>query len=656
MNSPAQAFARARRYLTFQRGASTLAITAGVLIGAVSVGYLIVAALMLDLFVHQGRAVTGPSETPAAVLQWSARHLSPEAQQEMLAQLQRGSGIGLARLAARCDDRWYGPLITAPAAAFAFTRSSGSWLAGLIARLLTLAVVHPTLALIMAWAAAQATADASHRLRRSIYVHSLRLGRLTLRGQAGDAFSAFTRDLEAVQDGLYTFLTTTIKEPARFLMVLVFLLLVDSAEGIPWLAFTGLILVLIAWLLGGEFANYFRQRERRASALAAEHMAQLQESLQLTRLVKGYGLDAFNLARVERQLAKYGASARVRFLARALFRHMLVLLAVCGAAVLAYVVGWNLLGGEMSWARALIVLVALASLYLPLRRLLASQRVLDSARRGAQAVFKFLESQADVRQVVGAELLQPLRDKLEFQKVTLRPLASSEPLLDQVSFTIHAGEHVALVGQDEESKRALAFLLPRFVDPTEGEIRIDGHRLPYVTLESLRLNVMLVLQDDLVFTDTAANNIGGGDPSYPLPKIIEAAKLAHAHKFIQALPEGYETVIGDLGHTLTLSEKYRIALARAILRDPALVVIEEPDVPLDDDTKTYLDDTMSRFLPGRTAIFIAHRLSTIRAATRVFLLHKGRLEAEGTHRELLQRSERYLHLQYLEFNVFAADA
>lgn len=652
MNSPTQAFARARRYLSFQRGSCVLAVTAAVLLGVVHVGYLAVAGLLLDLFVYQGRA-----SVPAdAITAWTERWLDTEQAAYVRAAWDSGQGIGLVSLAVRSEGAWHGRLVSG-LAQFDWTRDNHSLLVGLLVAVGCLAILHAAFNLTMTWSAARATTDASHRLRRSVYVHSLRLGRLTLLGRSGsDVASTFIRDLEAVQEGLFTSLTTRVKEPARFLMTLAFMLAVDSATGLPWLAATGLILALLGWLIGGELANYYRQRERRASAVAADQMAQLQESLHLTRLVKGFGLDAFNQARVERQLHRYGESVRQRYLARAWFRQMLVMMGCLAVAVLAYVVGWNLLGGEMSWSRAVTVLIALATMYPPLRRVLATQRVLDGARKGAQAVFRFLEQQADVRQVVGAALLPPMRERLDFQQVTLRESPGGEPLLDRVSFTIHAGERIALVGQDERSKRALTFLLPRFLDPEEGEIRIDGQRLPFVTLESLRLNIGLVLQDDLVFTDTVANNIGGGDPSYPLPKIIEAAKLAHAHKFIQALPDSYQTIIGDLGHPLSLSEKFRIALARVILRDPALVIIEEPAESLDEDTKTYLDDTMARFLPGRTAIFIAHRLSTIQQASRVFLLHKGKLEAVGTHRELLQRSERYRHIQYLEFNIFADES
>jgi ATP-binding cassette subfamily B protein len=174
-----------------------------------------------------------------------------------------------------------------------------------------------------------------------------------------------------------------------------------------------------------------------------------------------------------------------------------------------------------------------------------------------------------------------------------------------------------------------------------------------VTLDSLRAQIAVVLQHNLVFHDTVANNIGCGDPAYTLPQIIEAAKMAHAHHFIQKLPRGYETAIGEQGHSLSIGEQFQIALARAILRDPALLIVEEPETPLDDDVKSLLDDTFARLLPGRTAIFLPHRLSTIRSCDRIFLLHKGRLEAAGDHRHLLSQNQLYRHLHYLEFSEMA---
>ncbi len=207
---------------------------------------------------------------------------------------------------------------------------------------------------------------------------------------------------------------------------------------------------------------------------------------------------------------------------------------------------------------------------------------------------------------------------------------------------------------DEEAKTALVCLIPRLIDPKVGRVRVDGVDLRDVTLESVRAQVATVLQADLVFSDTVLANIALGDPSYDLPRVIEAAKVAHAHHFIQDLPHGYDTVIGPLGEYLKPDQQYRIALARAFLHDPSIVIIEEPDAALDEDTKSYVDDTVARLAPGRTLIMLPHRLSTIRSSDRVILLHNGRLEAVGHPRRGQGRSKLFRHLQYVEFNQFAA--
>jgi ATP-binding cassette, subfamily B, bacterial len=199
-------------------------------------------------------------------------------------------------------------------------------------------------------------------------------------------------------------------------------------------------------------------------------------------------------------------------------------------------------------------------------------------------------------------------------------------------------------------------LLLRFVDPAQGSIKIDGRDLRSVTLESLRTQIAVVRCDDLVFNDTVLNNIGCGDTGYSVPQVIEAAKLAHAHQFIQRLPYGYETVIGNLGFALKLGERYRIALARAILRDPAVLIIEEPQEPLDDDTKTLIDDTLNRVVKGKTVIFLPHRISTVNRCDGVLVLHEGRVHTAGVHKELLKTNALYRHLYYVEYNEFAGEA
>jgi ATP-binding cassette subfamily B protein len=288
--------------------------------------------------------------------------------------------------------------------------------------------------------------------------------------------------------------------------------------------------------------------------------------------------------------------------------------------------------------------VALASLVPPVARWVESAVQIRRGREAAAAILEFLGRKGETAEAPDAEFLPALTSgRLEFRQVTLRETGTERLLLDTVSFAVPAGTHVAVVGTDSDANRALMYLVPRFLDPTSGELRIQDKNIRWVTHESLA-QVALVMHDDLLFSDTVLNNIGGGDPGYTLPQIIEAAKLAHAHQFIEKLPYGYETQVGDHGLPLRPGQRFRIALARAVLRDPSILIIEEPSGPIDEDTLALLDDTLERIGHGRTILFLAQRLSTLRKVDRVFLIRGGRLEGAGTHDDLWRTSDTYRRL------------
>lgn len=534
-------------------------------------------------------------------------------------------------------------------APWTWEHGNSHYLQGLFLLALALAVLRLGLLFASNYLAAVCVLEAVTRLRRAVYIHTNRLGALAIRALGpAEAVGVSTRHIEAVHEGLYLWLTAYFREPIKFALLLAFALLLNF-----WLALAFVLFALLVWIVGGQVAAYYRRRGRAALARSAEVLALIQESLLLMRLVKVYLMEPFNQQRVERQLATYTRAQRLRYLGEALYRPLFIFLGLLATMVLLFAVGFTIAHGRLGVTSALTLAAILGSLYWPAVRFLDVRRLLRRTRDSAQALFAFLDRPGGVGQALEAEFIPGLAKQLEFDKVTLKEPGTERKLLRGVSLTIQAGQRVALVGPDEMEKHALVYLLPRFLDPTSGEIRIDGKNIRWVTLDSLRAQIATVLQHNLVFNDTVAHNIGCGDPAFDLQRVIDAAKLAHAHQFIQKLPHGYETPIGEMGHSLALGEQFRIALARAILRDPALLVIEEPTTPLDDDTKAMVDDTLQRVLPGRTVLFLPHRLSTIRNCDRVFLLHQGRIEASGDHRELIATNELYRHLQYLEFNEFA---
>lgn len=523
------------------------------------------------------------------------------------------------------------------------------YIVGLLLITLLLVILRGAMTVLMYEMASQTTIEAASRLRRAVYHHTFRLGTLAFRAVGpSEAVTVFTRHVEATHDALQARLTVMTKEPFKFIVLVLFAFVVGG-----WVAFAFVLFALLVWVVGGQIAAYFKRQERMANNEASEQLTLIRESLMMMRLVKCYAIELFNQSRVERQLTGLAQTQQQRARGEAIYRPSLFLMGTLAAVILLAVAGTFVLKGNYGVASIVMMTTALFSLYWPMRGILEHRKIMRRGRDSAVQLFRFLDRPGDVGQVVGAEFLPDPAKQVEFDNVSLRESGSGRTLLKDVSLSIRVGQRIGLIGADDQEKHAFVYLIPRLLDPTSGEIRIDDHSLRWVTIDSLRDKIGTVLMHNLVFHDTVANNIGCGDTAYPLPKIIEAAKQARAHQFISKLPQGYDTPIGELNKSLPVHQQYRIALARAILRDPSIVILEEPEEAFPENVKDLIDDVFARFLPGRTVIFLPHRISTIRSCDRLYLLHKGRIEAAGVHKELLSSSKLYRHLHYLEFNEVA---
>jgi ATP-binding cassette, subfamily B, bacterial len=523
------------------------------------------------------------------------------------------------------------------------------YMTGLLVIGLILVFFRGVCMVVMNEAAAKAALEVVTRLRRSIYHHTARQGAMTINnGAVDEAGGLFTRQVEYVHESILYSLTHSYRYAVFFPLMLLIALLTHF-----WLALAALMFATLVWAIAGQMTASFRHRSRIASRVATNRLAHLLESLRHIRLVKSYLMELFNQSRVERQLSDYAVAQTRRSRGDAFAKPVLTAFAIMAGITLLYLAGWVVLNEGLSLAGLVVLAVAFLSLYFPVRARLAGRRILRHGREAAAAIFEFLDRKGDVATFPDADFLPGISKGIEFADVTVREPGTGHMLLNKVSFKVRAGQRVGIVGSDLDEQVALVSLIPRFLDPNEGEVKVDGRNVKWVTQDSLRSQIGLVLQNSLVFNDTVANNIGCGDPSYTVPQIIEAAKLAHAHQFIQRMPYGYETPIGELGRSLSPGEQFRIALARAVLRDPSLYVIEEPAEHFDDDTKDLVDDTLGRVLPGKTVIYLPHRVSTLRNCDKILLLHEGRIVAAGEHRELISDNELYRHLYYLEFNPFA---
>jgi ABC-type multidrug transport system fused ATPase/permease subunit len=648
----AAAYDRARKLWTPRQGAVLRANVLGVIHSLLILGSILVTGGLVSLVVTQGQAWFLPSSTEGTRLLPSG---SPIATRDDGAKLFTNTGLlpivennqassyftfrGVASVVGRI-------LVKVPT-----LRNNQGALATLLAINLAIFFVLSVVARVRRQAVAVACQEPVTSLRRQLHRQLYRLGQSSLPSEGtGPVMNLFTRDVNDIREALAADLNYKLSLPTLAVGLALFVLVIswDSWESTIFLGSLG----LLTWLAVRQFQRSAGLASVLATREAALQLCLLQEDFGLIRTVRVHGVESYDKERFDEHLERLGEAEVRRVLNEAKTSPTIVLIIASAIIVSLGLLAVRVVINGYSATSALLLLVSLLILIRSGLLWMELRRLIEQANRSAEGIFAYLERKPELHQAGGAMFLPPLREKISFENVTLEN-GSGKVLLEGLTVEIAAKTKTSIMALDEEVKTALVCLIPRLIDPKVGRIRIDGVDIRDVTLESVRSQVATVLQADLVFSDSVIANIALGDSSYDLPRIIEAAKVAHAHHFIHALPNGYDTVIGPLGEYLKPDQQYRIALARAFLHDPAIVIIEEPEGPLEDEVKAFLDDTLARLAPGRTLIMLPHRLSTIRSSDRVILIHNGRLEAAGSPTDV-KSDKLFKHLQYVEFNQFAA--
>jgi ABC-type multidrug transport system fused ATPase/permease subunit len=484
--------------------------------------------------------------------------------------------------------------------------------------------------------------------RKSIHRQTLRLGPGDLGGDSRrTAQQLFHEEVDKVRDGIMAWGQSIVRDP----VVVVFLLLLALAT--DWqVTFQCLVPLAACWWLVHRQRSLGQSARRLAESSAEGELRVLAESLNKTRIVRGYNMETFEQEQFEKHLDRFTrdvSSGRRHEGASIWVSRLLTVL--CLGLVL-YFVGVKVLATTNPlpmYAAALLVMV-FGCLLTAVESLLLLPGIRQSVNTSADKIYRYLARAPEVGQSVGAKFLDPVSKSIIFESVNYK--VNGQSVLSDFELRLMAGTSTALVSVDPLPAHAVAYLLPRFIEPQGGRVLFDSEDINWVTLESIRAETIYVGGSDPFFTGTVLENITCGQQEYSLQDATEAAKMVHAHKFIAALPNGYETVIGEHGESLSAGQGFLLGLARAIVRNPAVLIIEEPLTRLDEDTKALLDDAYNRLLPGRTVLFLPSRLSTVRRCDQVVFVHNGRPEAIGTHSELLKQSDHYRHWEYVTFNAF----
>jgi subfamily B ATP-binding cassette protein MsbA len=460
----------------------------------------------------------------------------------------------------------------------------------------------------------------------------------------GRLMSAVMSDVEKVRAVLSEWLADFFRQSFTLLFLLAVLLLQDWRLTLGSLLFVPLVVVPVMRL-----GRRIRQSSQRSQSGLAELSQILQETVSGNRVVKAFGMEEF-------ETQKFRASARrlLRENMRWVRAHALTspLMEFLGAVVLALVLLYardRINKGLLTTGVFLTFVYALFKIYEPVKRLGGIYQLFQQALGATSQVFHYLELPEEVAERPGARTLPPFSRAVEFDEVSFAYAEGDGSVLRNVSLTVRAGEVLAIVGQSGAGKSTLVNLLPRFHDPASGAVRMDGVDLRDVTLLSLRDQIAIVTQETILFNDTVWNNICYGRPAMSAARVEAAAQAALAHDFISALPQGYHTLLGERGQRLSGGQRQRIAIARALLKDSPILILDEATSELDSESELLVQRALANLMAGRTVFVIAHRLSTIRRADRIVVLEDGAIRESGSHDQLLARGGAYARLYELQF-------
>lgn len=606
---------------------------------------ILVLTLGVDQLSHQGRLVIPELHVPA-FREFVGDVSLPQLPAELHAGPLELTETGLLPTVWNSRNMPWGPLIERPWRMWSMLRGNTGALIGVSLMMLLVGSLRVLCYSQLKIAGAVFAAEPVCQLRTAIHRQALRLGTSQVAPQQkSEAVRLFLDVCGAIDSRLAEWSRSAIHDGIAFVFLALMLAVAD------WKLTLECLFPAIAacWIIRQVS---IRARANRILGLAQteSNLRVLAEGIENPRVIRGYGMESFEQERFDRHLARYRSDLRRVDLGETTSLRLSRLLAVLCVTVVLYLIGSRVMSRVSplplgrGWLIFLSLIGLLAVTYSAFRTMKTRHHIIQDADR----VYRYLSLIPEVGQAVGAKFLEPVSQSIKFEGVAYN--IPGRTLLSNIDLTLKAGTRTAIVSHQPEEARALAYLLPRFIEPTGGRILFDDQDTAWGTLESLRAEALFVGGDDPFLSGTVLDNLTCGQSEYNSHDAVEAAKLVHAHKFISSLPNKYDTMLGEHGETLEPGDAFRLHLARAALRSPALLIIEEPTASLDTDSKALIDDAYQRLSVDRTLVFLPRRMSTLRMCQTVVYLQEGQINALGPQVELVKHHEGYRHWEYVNFS------
>ena len=511
-----------------------------------------------------------------------------------------------------------------------------TWLVGL---LILMNVVVSGLSGLRSYIMARIGQRVTYGLRNEVYthLHALSLSYYT-KNETGRIMASVTQDVGRLQD----FISDGLQEAIRDVLTLVIICIILFGLNPGLAALVLLPTPLLVWAtlrFGRRLHAIYRPLWRRWAALSAL----LADTIPGVRVVKAFAQERREVGKFKgRSLDLLQGELRVAWM-RSLFGPVMAFITSIGTIVIWWVGGRDILAGELTLGAFVAFTSYMYRFYGPVESLCRLNHRFQRAATSAERVFDVLDTHPEVIDQPEAMIMPPIEGRVEFRGVHFG-YEEDKPVIEDLNFTVEPGEMIGLAGHSGAGKSTLINLICRFYEPQEGAILIDGHDTRHVNLQSLREQIGVVLQDPFLFNGTVADNIAYGHPEASLEQIVAGAKAANAHDFIMNMPDGYDTMVGERGIRVSGGERQRLSIARAILRDPRILILDEATSNVDTQTEAQIQEALERLVQGRTTFAIAHRLSTLKNAHRLLILDKGKLAEIGTHDELIAQDGIYANL------------